>query len=288
MYAAALHASTRSTSPNNASSNRSTSRVARAQGGGGRFASRPDQPLPPAAWPCSNDKPARTTAAGKEEPDRRFARQTRRLQLGSNRRPAHYEKERRRHICSLRAILVTRSPAADARFPRSIRRFVPRVMPRGGRHIGAHRPTYLTDPVPHGSSSATSCKSLDRRLGLWLPCRDERCPQQPSYFGRGDQWTTRPPPPACSSSSPATSTGRPACRPSDADDPATILDLSSPESSTAAVHPGSEVVSVGRGGVYSAMVWWSVNCTNGPTELIRRAGRRDDLQRGYWGAAFVR
>ena len=48
----------------------------------------------------------------------------------SNRRPSHYEEERRRHICSLPAVLVTRPPAAGTKFPMSIRHFVPRVMPR--------------------------------------------------------------------------------------------------------------------------------------------------------------
>ena len=64
----------------------------------------------------------------------------------------------------------------------------------------------------------TSPGSLDRLLGLWLPCRHERCPKQPSYFGRRD-----PPPRACPGSSPAACTGRPACWSSGATDPSTSV-----------------------------------------------------------------
>lgn len=35
-------------------------------------------------------------------------------------------------------------------------------------------------------------------------------------------------------------------------------------------------------------LWWSVNCTNGPAELVGRASLCDDLRRGSCGAAFVR
>jgi Phage integrase family len=48
----------------------------------------------------------------------------------SNRRPSHYGEERHRRMGSLPPVSVTRPPAVCARFPMSIRRFMPRVMPR--------------------------------------------------------------------------------------------------------------------------------------------------------------
>jgi hypothetical protein len=61
----------------------------------------------------------------------------------SNRRPSHYEEELRRRIGSLPAVLVTRPPPHHARFPMSIRDFVPRVMPRMSNtlsraHVSVH------------------------------------------------------------------------------------------------------------------------------------------------------
>jgi hypothetical protein len=48
----------------------------------------------------------------------------------SNRRPSHYEEDLQSRICSLPALLATRSPASGARFPMRTHSFVPRMMPR--------------------------------------------------------------------------------------------------------------------------------------------------------------
>ena len=55
--------------------------------------------------------------------------------------------------------------------------------------------------------------------------------------------------------------------------------------------PTAVVVCASRGvppAAAKTMATRSVNCTNGPTELVAREGLRDDLRRGYWGASFVR
>src|SRR3954453_489213 len=99
----------------------------------------------------------------------------------SNRRPSHYEEELRRRIGSLPAVWVTRPHAGRARFPMSIRDFVPRVMPRMSTTVGA-----AAARRRHREPPRTAPRLTVRTLRLTSPYLGQHLTEEPGYVAAAE------------------------------------------------------------------------------------------------------